>query len=129
MVVGVLQFDILIHDAQSLKDKRRVVRSIKDRLHRDHQVAVAEVDALDNPALARLALSCVAREGHRAGEILDRIAQSLRSRTDGELGRVARQIMPFAPQEPHNDPIDRDALARELLDTVDTDTTRSDLAP
>lgn len=127
MVVGVLQFDILIHDAQSLKDKRRVVRSIKDRLHRDHQVAVAEVDALDNPALARLALSCVAREGRRAGEVLDHIAQSLRSRTDAELGRVSRQIMPFTPREPSSDPLDRDALARELLDTIDP--TGSDPTP
>ena len=43
MVVGILQFELLVPGATSLKDKRRVVKSVKDRLHREHLVSVAEV--------------------------------------------------------------------------------------
>ena len=46
MKIAVLQFDLSIHDAESLKDKRRIVQSLKDRLHRDHLVSIAEVEVL-----------------------------------------------------------------------------------
>lgn len=48
MIVGVLQFEIAIAEADSLKDKRRVVLSLKDRIRNSHNVSVAEVGALDD---------------------------------------------------------------------------------
>ena len=42
MFIAILQFHLMIDGSSGLKDKRRVVRSIKDRLHKDHMVAVAE---------------------------------------------------------------------------------------
>ena len=47
MHVGVLQLDLSIPDANSLKDKRRVILSLKDRIANGHNVSVAEVGALD----------------------------------------------------------------------------------
>jgi len=44
MPVGLLTLEIHIPDAQSLKDKRQVLRSLKDRLRRHHNVAVAELE-------------------------------------------------------------------------------------
>ena len=43
MVVGLLSVELFIPHAQSLKDKRMVIRSIKDRV-RKFNVAVAEVE-------------------------------------------------------------------------------------
>lgn len=93
MVLGVLQFELLIHEAASLKDKRRVVLSVKDRLHREHQASVAEVDAHDTLNRAVLGLAVVGREGRRVGEVLDQIAAKLRSLRDAELGDVRREIL------------------------------------
>ncbi len=42
MTIGVCSFEIHIPDAQSLKDKRRVVRRVKERLRARHNVAVSE---------------------------------------------------------------------------------------
>jgi uncharacterized protein YlxP (DUF503 family) len=42
--VAALTLDIRIEHAQSLKDKRQVVRSLKERLRRHHNVSVAETD-------------------------------------------------------------------------------------
>jgi uncharacterized protein YlxP (DUF503 family) len=44
MPVGLLTLELHIPDAQSLKDKRQVLRSLKDRLRRQFNVAVAELD-------------------------------------------------------------------------------------
>jgi uncharacterized protein len=47
MPVGLLTLELHIPDAQSLKDKRQVVRSLKDKLRREFNVAVAELDHHD----------------------------------------------------------------------------------
>jgi uncharacterized protein len=93
MVIGILQFELLIHGSESLKDKRRVVRSVKDRLHRQHMVSVAEIGALDKLNIAFMGLACVARDGARAGEVLDAVTNKLRGLHDAELGDVSRQIL------------------------------------
>ncbi len=44
MPIGLLTLEIHIPDARSLKDKRQVLRSLKDRLRAHYNVAVAELD-------------------------------------------------------------------------------------
>jgi uncharacterized protein len=44
MPIGLLTLEIHIPDARSLKDKRQVIRSLKDRLRGQFNVAVAELD-------------------------------------------------------------------------------------
>ena len=85
MIIGVLQFEIAVHHAVSLKDKRRVVQSLKDRLHREHQVAVAEVAKLDLPTRAVLGLAMVANEVAYAQSVLDRLLDKLQAHPDFEL--------------------------------------------
>ena len=130
MVIGLLQFELLIHDSESLKDKRRVVRSLKDRLHREHMVSVAEVGALDKLNIAMLAVACVGREGARVGEVLDAITNKLRTLHDAEVGDVSRQIIHGSqiPEESPEDALAREeaegrsneALRREMLEYFDT---------
>lgn len=93
MLLAVLQFELLIHDAESLKDKRRVVRSVKDRLHREHQVSVAEVAHLDNPSVAGMALAAVNRDGRYLQSMLDAIVDKLRALPDASLGDIHREVL------------------------------------
>lgn len=93
MILGILQFDLHIHDAMSLKDKRKVVLSVKDRLHREHMVAVAEVAHQETRNLARMGLAMVGSDGRHVGQTLDRIVAKLRQLTDAELGDVSRQVV------------------------------------
>ena len=44
MPIGLLTLEIHIPDARSLKDKRQVLRSLKERLRSRFNVAVAELD-------------------------------------------------------------------------------------
>ena len=47
MAIGLVTLEIHIADAHSLKDKRQVLRSLKDRLREHFNVAVAELDHQD----------------------------------------------------------------------------------
>ena len=62
MVVGVLQLEISIPDAMSLKDKRRVVLSLKDRISHGHNVSIAEVGALDEHRRSILGIAMVSND-------------------------------------------------------------------
>lgn len=93
MVVGILQFELLVHGAESLKDKRRVVQSVKDRLHRDHQVSVAEIASQDLLNVAVLGLAAVGSDGKHISQVLDRITAGLRALGDAELGATERRIL------------------------------------
>ena len=78
MVIGVLQVELWIGDAVSLKDKRRVVKSLKDRLHREHNVSVAEIDRQEAHQVAVLGIAAVCTDGAYAQGMLDRILDQIR---------------------------------------------------
>lgn len=78
MVVGVLRVRLAIFEARSLKDKRRVTKSLKDRLCARHNVSVAEVDDLDHRQAATLGVALVANETRFVESVLARIVEELR---------------------------------------------------
>jgi uncharacterized protein YlxP (DUF503 family) len=78
MFVGSVVVRLLIRESRSLKDKRQVVRSIKDRLRNQFNVAIAEVDALDQRQLAVLGIATVANESAAVRTVLQQIVDALR---------------------------------------------------
>lgn len=115
MIVGILQLELDIPGAESLKDKRRVVRSLKDRLHREHLVSIAEIGRLQSPCSAVLGLACVGMEQRRIGETLDTCIQKIRQRTDCELVSTARRVGAVEALLSSGAELDRESLASEML--------------
>lgn len=62
LITGVLEIEIHIPSAQSLKQKRSVVKSLKDRLRLSFNVSVAETGHLDKWQLATLTIAMVSRD-------------------------------------------------------------------
>ena len=62
MTVGVLQLELSIPSAFSLKDKRQVIKSLKDRIAHTHNVSVAEVGALDEHRRSIVAVAMVSND-------------------------------------------------------------------
>ena len=79
MVVGVLQVEISIGDAMSLKDKRRVVLSLKDRIRSSHNVSIAEVDALDEHRRSILGVAMVGNDKRYVEGGLSKLVDLVRS--------------------------------------------------
>jgi len=93
MIVGILQVELTIDGSLSLKDKRRIVNSIKDRLHREHQVSVAEVDALDNHRIAVLGITMASNDVGHCHSVLDRILDKLKTKRGCYLNDHDKQII------------------------------------
>lgn len=54
MVVSMMQFILEIPDVGSIKEKRRIIRSIKDKLQRRFHLSAAEVDLQDSLSFAQI---------------------------------------------------------------------------
>jgi uncharacterized protein YlxP (DUF503 family) len=79
IVVGLCTVELFIPESQSLKDKRQVLLSLKDRLREKFNLSVAEVDGQDLWQKAILGLACVANEGRYANQVCDHALNLIRS--------------------------------------------------
>jgi uncharacterized protein YlxP (DUF503 family) len=82
MVIGALEVNLLIGGSQSLKDKRRVLRSLKDRIRRTFNVAVAEVEDHDKWQSGVLGVVTVSNDKAHANEVLSKVVNFVEE--DGE---------------------------------------------
>ncbi|MCC7406984.1 MAG: DUF503 domain-containing protein [Phycisphaeraceae bacterium] len=93
MVVGILQVELAMAWSTSLKDKRRVVLSLKDRLARELRVSVAEVATQDDPRLATLGVALAASSVPTAQGVLDAVLRMITSHNDCVLRDHAMEIL------------------------------------
>ena len=79
IIVGLCTVELFIPGSQSLKDKRQVLLSLKDRLRAQFNLSVAEVDGQDLWQKAVLGLVCVANEGRFVNQVCDQALNMIRS--------------------------------------------------
>lgn len=72
-------------DSQSLKDKRQVLLSVKDRLQDKFNLSVAEVGEQDLWQKSIVALACVANDGRHVNQVLDQALNLIRSNPAVEI--------------------------------------------
>lgn len=80
-----MEVDLAIYGATSLKDKRRVVRSVKDRISHHFNVSVAEIDELDFCKKAVLGFAMVGNDRPYIEGALSKIAEQLAWIKDASL--------------------------------------------
>ena len=85
MHVGILQLDLSIPSADTLKDKRRVVLSLKDRIANSHNVSVAEVDRLDEHRRCIMGIAMVSNDKRYVEGGLSKIVDMVRMNSDVNL--------------------------------------------
>jgi uncharacterized protein len=78
MHVGILQVEISIPDAMSLKDKRQVVKSLKDRIAHGHNVSIAEVGALDEHRRSIIGMAMVSNDKRYVEGALSKLVDFIR---------------------------------------------------
>lgn len=84
-VIGILTIEIHVEDSHSLKDKRHVVKSLKDRLRDRFNVSVAEIDHLDSWQNSVLAAVTVSKDRVHAEQILQAVEAHSASVLGGAL--------------------------------------------
>jgi uncharacterized protein len=79
MHIGIKTVSLSIEQADSLKDKRQVVKSLIAHLRQKFNISVAEVDDLDIWRRATLGVSVVANEAKYANQVLNKVADHVES--------------------------------------------------
>ena len=92
MVIGALTLKLAIFESTSLKDKRRVVSSLKQRLADKFNASVAEVDSLDHRQQAVLGVVIVANDGRFVESCLDKVVDYVRMDRSAVLVGYEREI-------------------------------------
>ncbi len=85
MTIGVLQLDFLVPGSRSLKDKRRVIKSLRERMRGKFNCAVAETEFQDLWNRARLTVCVVSGESQHANTQLNEIARFASQSRDAEM--------------------------------------------
>jgi uncharacterized protein len=75
MVIGVVEVLLRIPDSQSLKMKRMVIKSLKDRIHNDFNASVAEVSQLSNMRGCTLGIAHISNDKQFTNEVLSKIVR------------------------------------------------------
>ncbi len=79
MIVGLCTVELFIPDGHSLKDKRRILQSLKTRVRDKFNVSIAEVGEQDLWQKAILGLACVANESAHVNQVLDQVVNLMRA--------------------------------------------------
>jgi uncharacterized protein YlxP (DUF503 family) len=102
--VGVAKLSLVIGDAHSLKEKRMVLRRIKDRVRERLHVMVNEVGEHDTWQRAELGCAVVSGDRAKALELLDDVVRVAMTAGGSEIVYVAKTVstfdaesLPFAP--------------------------------
>ena len=91
-MVAALSIKILIHDSHSLKEKRSVLRSVKDRLRNKFNLAVAEVGFHDQWNYAEIGASTVGVDSRIVEETMQKAISFLENDHRFEIVEVTRII-------------------------------------
>jgi len=84
-VVGTLKLSLYIHNNQSLKEKRKVVKSIVAKVHKRFNVSIAEVGSNDKWQMIELGIGTVGNDRRFVNSALDNILSFLDSLYLGEI--------------------------------------------
>lgn len=79
MVIALLTIEILVPTSGSLKEKRGIIKRIKDRARNKFNISVAEVDFQDKWQRSKIAFAMVSSDRKRAEETMQKLFQTLDS--------------------------------------------------
>ena len=94
MIVGISIFELHLPSSRSLKDKRRVVKSLIDRVHQRYRVSIAETDFHDLHQRAEIAVAAVTAGGESEMErMMDEVRNLVESEPEVFLTRWEPQML------------------------------------
>src|SRR5947208_5322184 len=95
MIVAVALFELHIEFAQSLKEKRMVVKSLRDKLRHRFEVSAAEVGLQDVHQRAQMGVSFVTASRTMAESLLEKIQTFVEDHTDAVVTGCTTEILEF----------------------------------
>ncbi len=86
MNMGVCRVTLRLPENESLKGKRKVIKSLVARVRGSYNVAIAEVEDQDVWQVTTLGIACISNDARQNNKVLSQVVQSIeRSRLDLEI--------------------------------------------
>jgi len=85
--------DMHLPDVDSLKGKRQILKSLKDKVRNRFEVAVAEVDHHDTWQRATLAVACVSHDARHANAVVSKAMDFIEAHLDGRVLDTSVEIL------------------------------------
>jgi uncharacterized protein YlxP (DUF503 family) len=85
MVVGVFQFELHLPESRSLKDKRRLVKSVLTRLKAAYNICATEIDYHDLRQRATIGVACISTSDYQAQELFSCIQRDIEMKDGLEI--------------------------------------------
>jgi uncharacterized protein len=104
--VGVARISLVVGDAHSLKEKRMVLRRIKDRVRERLHVTVNEVGELDTWQRAELGCAVVSADRGKALALIDEVVRVAMSAGGAQIVAIAKDVTTFDAEAQPFAPID-----------------------
>jgi len=101
LYIGILQFSLEVPYAESLKDKRNVIKALKDKLRRSFNVSLAEFGDLDDRTFATLGAVVAGSDVKHLNSTMDHLLNELHDWRDGTL--ADHQLEIISAQAPNQD--------------------------
>ncbi|MCX7772025.1 MAG: DUF503 domain-containing protein [Clostridia bacterium] len=95
MFVGVLHVTLFMSEPQSLKDKRRIIKSLVEKLKNKFNVSVAETGQLDSWNYCELGVVCISNEAAHADSMMSSAVNFIENQGTVELTDVETEIIPY----------------------------------
>jgi len=93
MEIGVLTLELHLSDANSLKDKRQVIRSLREKLRTRFNCAVAEVDHNDLWQRGTVAVVAISNDHQHLQQMLEGISREAEHILGGDLANSSIEIL------------------------------------
>ncbi len=77
MVVAVYTIILIIPESHSLKDKRRILMQLRDKITRKFNVSMAELNHHDLWKKATLGIACLANEQRHLNQVMDQLMNAI----------------------------------------------------
>lgn len=93
MVIGTLGIKLTIREAQTLKDKRRIIKSIIGRLQNNFNISIAEVGGNDLKQQALLGVAVVGNDGRLINAVMADIMSFIRAFPSVEVTSCEQELL------------------------------------
>jgi uncharacterized protein YlxP (DUF503 family) len=95
MKIGAARITLYLPETMSLKEKRRVVKSVVDRARHRFNAAISEVEDLDDLRVATIGVVVVSNDNRHADEMLQVIIGFFERDAAADLGEVETEVLVF----------------------------------
>ncbi|MDR4503887.1 MAG: DUF503 domain-containing protein [Candidatus Scalindua sp.] len=93
MIIGTLNIDVIIVSSRSLKDKRRVIKSLKDRIRNKFNVSISETGSQDNLKYSTISVAMVGTDRQYVNSTLSSLINFFRFFPQVQLVNYELELM------------------------------------